>query len=456
MIQQASNSNKMSAIQKFSEFASTLKVDDIEASTLKVAKCCLIDAVGCAVHGSKLPWSKIVMDMADNTGLCRLPGIDNRGYSVRDSALVFGACAHAFELDNLRKPGAGVHPGATIAIPALMMAQTVNASGADLLRAIVIGCEVQFRIGAATLHTPEKIGFHAPGITGPFGAAAACGALLKFNPARFANAFGIAASMASGLLAFAKADQGGMIKRLHLGRAAEGGVLASLLAQKGFEGPHSALEGQFGILQSYCEAFDTDLLTKDLGYHFETNEICFKSFACHITAHAPIQLLQELLKTHGYTGEAIHKITIRGSEKMVSHHNIPEPTDPLMAQYSIPYAVALAAFEDPLNPATFENFERHDERVKQLARKIDMETRVINDNPSGGWGVEMKIEFLDGFTTSGAMDVFDGCPEKPLTSEAFKQKFMSITRHLNTTTSAALYDKLTNIENITNIKCVFS
>ena len=56
----------MSAIQKFSEFASTLKVDDIEASTLKVAKCCLIDAVGCAVHGSKLPWSKIVMDMADN------------------------------------------------------------------------------------------------------------------------------------------------------------------------------------------------------------------------------------------------------------------------------------------------------------------------------------------------------------------------------------------------------
>ena len=68
----------------------------------------------------------------------------------------------------------------------------------------------------------------------------------------------------------------------------------------------------------------------------------------------------------------------------------------------------------------------------------------------------MKIEFLDGFTTSGAMDVFDGCPEKPLTSEAFKQKFMSITRHLNTTTSAALYDKLTNIENITNIKCVFS
>src|SRR5207245_6391518 len=140
---------------------------------------------------------------------------------------------HGFEFDTLRKPGTGVHPGATVALPALAMAQAVEGSGADLIAAIVAGIEVMFRVGAATLHSPEKVGFHAPGLTGPFGSAAACASLMRLSPQQTANAFGIAGSLAGGLLAFAKAGSGGMVKRLHLGRAAEGGVTAARLAQRG-------------------------------------------------------------------------------------------------------------------------------------------------------------------------------------------------------------------------------
>ncbi len=434
------------AINKLANFCTNLSFDTLDNGTLNTAKACLIDAIGCAIHGSKMPWSKIILGMVEQGGPCKLPGINGVGYSVRDAALAYGACAHAFELDNLRKPGAGVHPGATIAIPALMLAQTVNANFGELLRAITIGCEVQFRIGAATLHTPEKIGFHAPGITGPFGAAAACGALLNFNAIQFANAFGICASMAAGLLAFAKSDKGGMVKRLHLGRAAESGVTATLLAHQGFEGPHSALEGKFGILESYAEDFDADLLTKELGVDFETKRICFKSFACHITAHAPIQLLQKLLAEHGYNGAAIQEIAIYGSEKMISHHNIPEPSDPLMAQYSIPYAVASAAFNDPFDPETFGAIDTHCDAVRRLSRNTTLKLRLINNKPSTGWGVEMHIKFHDGFIAQGEMDVFDGCPEKPLSSEVFKRKFSSMTRHLGYANSSELFKRLNQIE----------
>ena len=121
-------------------------------------------------------------------GPCRLPGVDGQGLHVPQAALALGTFSHAFELDNLRAPGAGVHGGATVALPALMMAQACNASGRDLVTAIVAGIEVMFRIGAATLHSAEKVGFHGPGMTGPFGSAAACASLMKLSAAQTANA----------------------------------------------------------------------------------------------------------------------------------------------------------------------------------------------------------------------------------------------------------------------------
>ena len=62
------------------------------------------------------------------------------------------------------------------------------------------------------------------------------------------NALGIAGSLAGGLLEFARGD-GGMVKRLHLGRASEAGVLAASLAAAGFGGPRTVLEGEFGFLR---------------------------------------------------------------------------------------------------------------------------------------------------------------------------------------------------------------
>src|SRR5438445_3156151 len=111
------------------------------------------------------------------------------------------------------------------------------------------------RIGRATGHTNEARGFHAPGTTGPFGAAVAAGHLLRLDAGRMANALGIAGSLAGGLLEFARGD-GGMVKRLHLGRASEAGVLAASLAAAGFTGPRTISEGEFGFLRVFCTEFD--------------------------------------------------------------------------------------------------------------------------------------------------------------------------------------------------------
>ena len=168
------------------------------------------------------------------------------------AAFANGALAHAFEMDNLTWPNTGVHPGATMCMPALAVAQERGIGGRELIAAFVAGAEVMIRIGRATKHNNEGRGFHAPGTTGPFGGAVAVGRLLKFDADKMTNALGIAGSLACGLLEFARSGTGAMVKRLHLGRAAESGVLAASLAEEGFTGPQSVLEGPFGFLNVYC------------------------------------------------------------------------------------------------------------------------------------------------------------------------------------------------------------
>ena len=300
------------ATERLAAYAAAAKFAHFPQAAAERAKRCLVDAVACAIFGAQFPWSAMVLDEALATGAggpCRVPGVPGKTLHVPQAALFAGAFAHAFEYDNLRKPGAGVHAGATVALPALAMAQAVNASGKELIAAIIAGVEVMFRIGAATLHSPEHIGFHAPGMTGPFGSAAACASLMGLSARQTAHAFGIAGSLAGGLLAFAKAGSGGMVKRLHLGRAAESGVLAVRLANRGYEGPRNVIEGRYGVLEAFCEANDATLLTQGLGQMFEIERVCFKRYPCHVTAHVPVQLLRNLMTTGRFGAGDIHAIT---------------------------------------------------------------------------------------------------------------------------------------------------
>ena len=189
-----------------------------------------------------------------------------------------------------------MHPGATL-VPALVAAcQETAAPGKAALTAFVAGCEVLFRIGAATHHSSEKLGFHAPGLTGPYGAAAVAGVVYRLDTTQLTNAFGIAGSMSAGLLAFTKAQTGSMVKRLHMGRAGESGIVAAKSAADGYNGPETILEGRFGFLETYCRDGDATLLTSGLGEDWETLKICIKRYPCHVTTQAPMQALRVLQK----------------------------------------------------------------------------------------------------------------------------------------------------------------
>ena len=433
---------------RLAEYAAKLRYQDVPADVVQRAKDTITDAVGTIVFGYDLPWSRIIVAHARRSGpggKSRILGLGGPLVQAPSAAFANGALAHAFELDNLTKPGSGVHPGAILLSAGLAVAQERGLTGRDLLTAFVAGSEVMIRIGRATKHTNEARGFHAPGTTGPFGGAVAVGKLLNFDAAAMTNALGIAGSLSCGLLEFAKSGTGAMVKRLHLGRAAESGVLAASLAADGFTGPQSVLEGEFGFLRVFCRDFDEAELTRGLGDDWVTRTILMKRFACHISAHTSVQAILDLRAEHGFAGADVAAIRIAGNEKMAKVNNIPSPKDVMMCQYSIPFSVALAHFRDPRDPRSYDESALNDPAIRSLCERVTI-MLAGGHHDHATIAAEVQVTLRDGRVLSKTVSDFKGTPERPLDQADLRERFMLLTRHCGTRDMERMFARLQNIE----------
>jgi 2-methylcitrate dehydratase PrpD len=358
---------------RLARYAAALRYEELPPQIVQTAKDCIADTVAAAICGADMPWSRIVVDYARHTGPGGQSAILGCGDAVQApaAALANGALAHAFELDSMTRPGAGAHPGATVLPPALAVAQQQGGDGRSLIAAFVAGNEVMIRVGRATGHTNEARGFHAPGTTGPFGGAVACGHLLRLDENAMTSALGIAGSLCGGLLEFSRGD-GGMVKRLHLGRASEAGVLAASLAAAGFAGPRTVLEGRFGFLRVFCTEFDETELTRGLGEEFVTASAVLKRYPCHATAHPAVRAVRDLQARYGFAAAEIERVTIPGNPRLIERHNIHEPADLMLAQYSIPFSVALALCREARDPESWDEAALADPQIRSLCRRVGL------------------------------------------------------------------------------------
>ena len=437
---------------ELAEYAATCRYEDFPPDVIERAKQCITDTVAAVIFGYELPWSRMVVAFAEKNGAGGQSRILGRGAGrvhAPAAALANGALAHAFEMDNLTWPSTGVHPGATLLASALALAQERGRGGRELITAIVAGAEVMIRIGRATQHRNEGRGFHAPGTTGPFGAAVACARLLRLDGERMRNALGIAGSLACGLLEFARAGNGAMVKRLHLGRAAESGVLAASLASDGFTGPTSVLEGEFGFLRVFCGTdFDTGELTRGLGASYATRSIMLKRFPCHITAQTSVQAILDLRAAHGYAAPDVAAIHIAGNDKMARVNNIPSPPDIMLAQYSVPFCVALAHVRDPRDPRSFDAGALHDAQIRSLAQRVAI---TIAKDPPTPLAADVTVTLNDGRVLRHSVADFKGTPEQPLDRAELREKFLLLTRHCGAGAMGDLFDRLQNLEHETGL-----
>lgn len=433
--------------RKLAAYAAALRYEDLPPNVLQRAKDCMIDGVATVVFGAELPWSKMIIAHARRYGSGGKSFILGDGAApvhAPSAALANGALAHAFELDSGSMPESGAHPAAALLTSGLAVAQEHGYSGRELLTAFVAGAEVMFRIGHATKHTNEIRGFHAPGTTGPFGGAVTVGRLRGFDAEKMSNALGIAGSCAGGLLEFVNSGDGAMVKRLHLGRAAESGVLAASLADEGFTGPSTVLEGEFGFLHVFCNDWDLAELTRGLGQTYFTMDIFLKHYACHGTAQNPVEAIQDLRAENKFAGADVASIAIACNPRIAKRNNIPAPAERMMAQYSMPFSVALSLYRDARDPRSFDDTAVHDRDILDLASRTSLNAVASIDNRDQT--VTVTVRLKDGRELSRTVSVYKGMPERPLDRAELKEKFLLLTRHLDRGKMEAMFERLQHIE----------
>jgi 2-methylcitrate dehydratase PrpD len=251
---------------------------------------------------------------------------------------------------------------------------------------------------------------------------------------------------------FSRCQEGAMIKRLHLGKAAEGGVTAASLARRGFAGPDSVLEGELGFCRAFSDSPNLSRLTYRLGREFESLNICIKRYACHINAHAPIEGLEKLSQQNGFDARDVREIAVGGIEKLVTHHAIYQPKDLMAAQYSIPFCVALSLYYDPKDPESFTEKRISDEKIRATMRKVRL--RVDPEIEEKGWdrAARVTLSLKDGSRPSVLVVHFKGTPHNPMSPSELEEKARNLTRHiLSEKKLERLIETVQNVEKLDDI-----
>jgi 2-methylcitrate dehydratase PrpD len=437
------------ASQRLATFASSLRYEDIPQDVLISAKRCIVDTIGVCIFGSRLPWSRIVADYAARYGggPCSIIGCPEARAHAPAAALAHGVFAHAFEQDGSCEPNLGVHPGGTL-VPAILAAcEETSADGKTALTAFVAGCEVLLRVGQASHYSetpPETVGFHVPGLNGPFGSAVAASRVYGLSTELMMHALGIAGSAASGLLAFSRARGGGMVKRLHIGRSAESGIQAARLASDGFTAPEIVLEGPFGFLSTFCRGGDAGLFTQGLGVEWKTLTLSMKRYPCAMFAHAAVEAVRDLVEQYGLRSSDVVQIIVEGNEKLVTHHNITEPNDIMQAQYSVPFCIALALHRNPDDPSSFLNGALEDAGIRSDCRsKVDVKAFDV-PRPSG-YSSKVTMMLRDGRVLELEKRNFKGQPARPLSDDELFKRFQTLAADWND--ASLLYEQMMDLEN---------
>jgi 2-methylcitrate dehydratase PrpD len=400
-------------------FVTTARFDDLPADVVDKAKLHLLDTLGAGLAGSGAAETQAVLGTLAS-GPAAVWG-SPVSLAPRDAAFANGVAAHAFELDDT---GGCDHSGAVV-VPAALAALAASArpvSGRELVTAVVLGYEVGRRLleacGGYEAH--NEAGWHSTGTCGTFGAAAASARLLGLDPAECAHALGLAASWSGGTWAFV--HDGSMAKRLHAGRAAEGGLWAALLAAVGVTGPGDVFADVWGgFLSTFAPgSADPDALTRELGERWRIMRCSIKPYASCRGTHSAVDALRAIRAETGLTSEQIRSVEVTASPFLAAMCGGRDVAELPAAQLSLPYALAALLRFGDVGLAEFSHRRRADPTLGATMDRI-----TVRSDPRLGAASQPTVVVTGATGQRHVRRVEDplGSPTNPLTEAEIVDKF---------------------------------
>ncbi|MDP9996070.1 2-methylcitrate dehydratase PrpD [Variovorax boronicumulans] len=403
-------------------FAAELNFADIPAPVLRRTEDLMLDWLGSVLAARTARPIRSIERFAQMMGPADGPSeilTSRRTSSPVFAALVNAAASHFVEQDDVHN-GSVFHPAAVVIAPALAVAQSIGASGAQLLTAVVAGYEVGIRVGEFLGRSHYKT-FHTTATAGTIAAAAAVGRLLDLTPQQMLHAFGSAGTQSAGVWEFLRdaADS----KQLHCAHAAASGLMSAYLAQDGFTGAAKILEGAQGLGVGMSIDADPAKLTAGLGTRWTLAETSFKYHAsCRHTHPAADALLQVMTQNKLKHSDVAHVTTHvhQGAIDVLGRVTVPATVH--QGKFSMGTVLGLIAVHGRAGLGEFDRDFLAPE-VAGFRDKVAMQldTEVDTAYPAR-WIGKVSVETADGRTLQGRVDEPKGDPGNSLTRTEIEDK----------------------------------
>ena len=334
-----------------------------------LATLCLLDYVSVTFAGLAEPAARILREQAieDGRGPCSLIGHSAR-LSASQAALVNGTAGHALDYDDVHMSLPG-HVTVTILPAILALAEARRLAPKDVIASFVAGYETACRIGLLVAPGHYARGFHATATVGSFASALACAHLLRLDERRTLYALGIAGAQAAGL----KAQFGTMCKPLHAGKAAQNGVLAALLAERGFDSTPDILGGTQAFAASMSPDFDLDAALAPAPNEFHLRDNLFKFHASCYGTHGVIEAVRKLRGLGVTDASRLISVTARVGAVNDKMCNIQDPRTSTEAKFSLRLMCAYAFNDvDTARLDAFDEANIADPRIVRAREKVSI------------------------------------------------------------------------------------
>jgi 2-methylcitrate dehydratase PrpD len=370
---------------ELARFLAGSRWEDMPPSIRREAKRAVLNAAGCMLAGRGDPAVRILSDAFD------------------DAALADAAAITALDYDDTHLPTV-IHATPPVAGALFALARQRPVPGVELAHAFILGVETACRIGIAVTPGHYERGWHITGTCGVFGAAAACGVVLKLDPSQMRHALGIAATQAAGLVEML----GSMARVLNAGFAARNGLAAASLAARGFQGPERPIEGARGFVAVFGGNRNLGALAEGLGRSWELARLTYKPYPCGVVLHALVDGClesREALRGAQELAVSLHPLAVERTDR-------PEPRDAIEARLSAQHAVAVALLRGRAGLAEFSDAAAADPELAAFRRRV----RVAADD---------RLDKMAAVITDGKTVIQVPAP-KPMDDARLEAKFREL------------------------------
>ncbi len=449
----------MTISETLAHFTATTGFDALSDKDVAGAREAISDCIACGIVGTRTELGTIIRRVAtasSGTGAATIFG-GAQGVSAQAAALANGAAAHALDYDDILWTLYG-HPSVAVLPAALAVAESVGASGRELLLAYAIGVEVIGKLGRWVNPGHYEHGWHSTASVGVIGATAAASRLLGLTEPQIAQALGIAASEACGV----RRNFGTMTKPFHAGNAARGGVLAAELAREGFTSDLTAFEGEVGWARTLnARSMPTPAeLAAALGRPWELSEpgiVLKRHSACGCT-HCALDAIIGLRAEHGFAPEEIEAIDCVAHPLAKKVLLYPRPRTGLEGKFSMEYCLAVGAIDGAAVQRHFEPGWVADPRVAALLPRVTFNVRDDLAATASADGVPAEVTVrARGQSFTRRVMFPSGDPRNPMTPAERRAKFLACSGGiLDDAVAGRLWTELESLDRVAQVRTLLA